>query len=129
MQNIGQNKKKVRIKNRMCYYFDHIMKLEDFDTDNILIDEKSHENILHYDTSYETLMGSELLRIRFDKIDEFIRIYDGIRYLTLFCSEKYDAVYDKIRYLISLKSGITYIFSHYFAKIKVVSYDYLPMII
>ena len=25
-----------------CYYFDDIIKLEDFDFDNILIDEKSH---------------------------------------------------------------------------------------
>ena len=28
-------------KNRTCYYFDDIIKLEDFDLDNILIDEKS----------------------------------------------------------------------------------------
>ena len=28
---------------------------------------------------------------------------------------------------ISLKSDITYIFSHYFEKIKVGSYDYLPI--
>ena len=42
-------------------------------------------------------------------------------------SEKYDAIYDGIRYLISLKSGITYIFSHYFAKIKIDSYDSLPI--
>ena len=38
--------KTVRIKNRTCYYFDDIIRLEDFDLDNILIDEKSHENIL-----------------------------------------------------------------------------------
>ena len=31
---------KVRIKNRTCYYFDDIIKLKDFDLDNILIDEK-----------------------------------------------------------------------------------------
>ena len=30
--------KKVRIKNRTCYCFDDIIKLEDFDLDNILID-------------------------------------------------------------------------------------------
>ena len=36
----------VCIKNRTCFYFDDIIKLEDFDLDNILIDEKSHENIL-----------------------------------------------------------------------------------
>ena len=41
--------KKVRIKNRMCHYFDDIIKLEEFD--NILIEEKSHENILIYDIS------------------------------------------------------------------------------
>ena len=48
------------------------------------------------------------------------------RYLRLFRSEKYDGIYDRIRYLISLKRGITYTFSHYFAKIKVDSYDSLP---
>ena len=35
--------KNVHIKNRTCYQFDDIIKLEDFDFDNILIDEKSHE--------------------------------------------------------------------------------------
>ena len=44
--------------------------------------------------SYKTLIGSKSLRIRFDKIDGFIRIYDGTRYLTLFGSEKYDAIYE-----------------------------------
>ena len=51
-------------------------------------------------------------------------IYDGIRYFTLFDSEKHDAIYDRIRYLISLKSGITSVFSHNFAKIKVI---FLPI--
>ena len=112
---------------KVCYYFNDIIKLEGFDLDNILIDEKSHENILIYDISYKTLIDSKPLRIRLNKIDGFIRIYDGTRYLTLFGSKKYDAIYNRIRYLISLKSGITYIFSHYFAKIKVDSYDFLPI--
>ena len=42
-------------------------------------------------------------------------------------SEKYGTIYDRIRYLRSLRSGITYIFCHYFAKIKVNSYDSLPI--
>ena len=63
-----------------------------------------------YEISYKTLIGSKPLRIRFDKIDGFIRIYDRTRYLTLFGSEKYDPIYERIRYLISLKSGITCIF-------------------
>ena len=32
--------KKACIKNRTCYYFDDIIKSEDFDFNNILIDEK-----------------------------------------------------------------------------------------
>ena len=63
----------------------------------------------------------------FDKLDGFIRVYDGPRYLTLFASEKHDAIYNRIRYLISLKSSIKYIFFHYFAKIKIDSYDSLPI--
>ena len=43
--------KEIDIKNRACYYFDHIIKIEDFDLDNILIDEKSYENILIYSIS------------------------------------------------------------------------------
>ena len=31
------NLKKVRIKNRTCYYFDDIIELEDFDFHDILI--------------------------------------------------------------------------------------------
>ena len=33
--------KKVCIKNRTCCYFDDIIKIADFDFDNILLDEKS----------------------------------------------------------------------------------------
>ena len=101
--------KKVRIKNCTCYYFDDTIKLEDFDPDNILIDEKSHENTLIYDISYKTLIGSKPLRIRFDKIDGITRIYDGARYLRLFGTKKYDAIYDRIRYLTSLKK-VSHIF-------------------
>ena len=80
--------KKVRIKNRTCYYFDDIIKLEDFNPDKILIHEKSHENILIYDIWYKTLIDLKPLRIRFDKIDGIIRIYDGTRYLRLFGNKK-----------------------------------------
>ena len=59
--------KKVCIKNHMCYYFDEIIKLEDFDLDNILIDKKSHENILIYNISCKTLIDPKPLHIKFDK--------------------------------------------------------------
>ena len=41
--------KKVCTKNRTRYYFYDIIDLEDIDFDNILIDEKSHENTLIFD--------------------------------------------------------------------------------
>ena len=64
----------------MCYYSDDIIKFEDFDFDNILIDKKSLENILIYDVSYKTLIETNPLHIGFDKIDGIIRIYNGNRY-------------------------------------------------
>ena len=41
--------KLVRIKNRTSYYFDDIIKLENFDLDNISIGEKPYEKILIYE--------------------------------------------------------------------------------
>ena len=63
----------------------------------------------------------------FDEIDGFIRVYDGTRYLVLFGSRKYDAIYNRIRYLTGVKCGITYVFSHNYAKINVDSYDSLSL--
>ena len=47
-------------------------------------------------------MGSIPLRVRFDEIDGFIQIYDGLRYLVLF-SYSYDEICNRIKYLISEK--------------------------
>ena len=65
--------------------------------------------------------------IRFDKANAFDRVYDGTRYFVLFGDEKYGFIYNRIRYLIGVKSGITYVISHNYAKIKVDSYDSLPL--
>ena len=72
-------------------------------------------------------MGAKPLRIRFDKVNGFIRAYDGIRYLVLFGDEKYDFIYNTIRYFIGVKSGIAYVTSHNYAKIKADSYASLPL--
>ena len=46
----GNNKlKEIDIKNRTWYYLDDIIKAEYFDFKNILINDKSFENILVYD--------------------------------------------------------------------------------
>ena len=81
------NFKKIRIMDCTCYYFDDIINLEDLTLDNILIDEKSFENIFNNDISYKTLIDPKPLSIRFDQKVGCFRIYDGNTYLTLFSSE------------------------------------------
>ena len=49
-----------------------------------------------YDISYKNVLGRKPLLIRFDKIDGFIKTYDGTRYLTLFGYEIYDAICNKV---------------------------------
>ena len=84
--------KEIDTKSRMCYYFDDINKIENFDLDNILINEKSYESILVYNISCKSLIDYKSLRIRFEKIDELIRVHDGTRQLLLFGSKKYDSI-------------------------------------
>ena len=94
---------------------------------NILFDEKICKNILIYGIScHSTFMGSIPFGIRFDEIDGFIKIYDGIRYLVLF-SYLYDEICDRIKYLTSEKSGIADSIDSNFAKIRIDLYSYLPI--
>ena len=74
------------------------------------MDKKSYRNILICDISYKTLIGATPLRIKFDKVDRLIRVYDGTWYLVLFGGEKYGFIYNMIRYLVGTKSGIAYAF-------------------
>ena len=73
-------------------------------------------------------MGSNPLRIRLNKIDAFIEIYDGIRYLVAFDYKQYDEIYNKIRYIISEKSGITDSINYNFARIRINSYNVILLI-
>ena len=77
-KNIKKKKKlkETDIKNRTCYYFDDIMKIEELDFENILISERSFKNVLVYNISYETLIGTKPL-CSFNKVDGYIRVYDG----------------------------------------------------
>ena len=73
------------------------------------------------------MTGAKPLRIRLDKVDGLIRIYGETRYLVLLGCEKIDFIYNRIRYLIGVKNGIMYVISHSYAKVKVDSYDSLPL--
>ena len=76
---------------------------------------------------YKVLIDPKPLCIRFDKVDGFIRVYDETRYLVYFGPEKQDPIYNKIRYLIIQKNDVTYVISHNYVRIKVDSFDYLPL--
>ena len=107
--------KEIDIKNRTCYYFHDIMKLEDFDFDNILLDQGGYENNLVYVISYKNLIAAKPFLIKFNKIDGFIRVYEEKRYLVLFDSIplfesiQYGTIYNRIRYLISQKKGMLFL--------------------
>ena len=107
--------KEIDIKNRTCCYFDDIMRVTDIDFSHILLSKRSNKTYgkkLFYVLSYQIFMGPKQLLISFDKIDRFIKIHDGIRYLVLFGSRLYDVNHNKIRYLVNDKSGITDSISH-----------------
>ena len=112
--------KEMGIKNRTCYYFV-----------DILLDEKSYEtyeNVLIYNISYKTSTGPKPFHIRFDKIDGFIRVLDGeIKNLVLFDYGLFDKICDKIKYHISEKSGVTDSMNSKFGKIRIDSYNSLPI--
>ena len=71
----------IYIKNHKCYYFNDIIKIEDFNNSNIFIDEKPYKKISAYNISYKSFIDFKLLHTRFVKIDGFIRVYDVTRYL------------------------------------------------
>ena len=52
--------KEIDIKNCTCYYFNSLIKIEDFNPNNILIDEKPYQNILVYNISYKTLIDARV---------------------------------------------------------------------
>ena len=123
----------------MCYYFDDIIRFwgKDINFSNILLisvkllDEnlckEKYENILIYNILYKTLIGAKLLCIRFIKIDAFIKIHDEIRYLVLVDYSYCDKIWDKIKYLISKKSGVAESINYNFARMRIDSFDSLPI--
>ena len=62
--------KETDIKNGTCYYFDDIKRVIDVDfSDNLL---NNHMKAFQF-------MGAKPLRIWFDKINGFVKIFDGIK--------------------------------------------------
>ena len=58
---------------------------------------------------------------------KFIKIYDGIRCLVLRDYERYNVISDRINYLISEKSVVINSINHIFARVRIDSYNSLPI--
>ena len=124
------------IKNRMCYYFDNIMEVDEYITvDIILLDEKSYKDTLVYNILYKNYMDAKPLHIRFNKVDGIIKVCNEVRYLELLSSYNevysriYSEIFDRINYLISEESGITDANNHNFARIRNDSYNSLSILL
>ena len=75
--------REIDIKNCRYYYFGDMIKIEDFDINKIFIDEKPLENVFLYNISSKSLVDSKPLCVTLDKIDGFVRVYDGTRILVI----------------------------------------------
>ena len=102
----------------------------DINFSGILLDQnlykEKYRNNLIYDISYKTSTDAKPLRIRYDKIDGFIKNHNGIRYLVLFDSGWFDKTCDRIEYPISEKNSIIVLIIN-FARIRIDSYNSLPI--
>ena len=118
--------KEIDIKN--CYYFDDIVNGTKINFSNILLDKKLYEDISDYKILHKTPTGSKPLRIRFDKVDEFIISLDGkIKHFILFDYGLFSKICEKIKYLMSKKNGMTNSINHNFGKIRIDSYNSVPI--
>ena len=124
--------KKTSIKNCSGYFFDDIMKVEEINIIiNILLDNKSYENILVYNILYKKIMDAKALPIRLDKVNGLIKIYNEIIYLELSNSYDidyriYNAIFDRINYLISDNVDDKHSINHNFARIRIDLYNSVP---
>ena len=81
-----------------------------------------------YKISYKISTGLKTLCISLDKIDGFITSpYRKIKHLVLSDYGLLDKIFDKIKYLISKKTGITNSINYNFGRIKIDSYNSLPI--
>ena len=91
--------KEIEIKNRAC-----MINSTNINFSNISLGKKLYKSISIYDILYKTSTGPNPLRIRFDKIDRFIMVFDETtKNFALFDYELFDKNRNKIKYVISKK--------------------------
>ena len=83
--------KDINIKNITYFFFDDIINIKDFDSNNIKIDEKSKKIVLIYYIANVTIKHSKYLKINsvnplylmFNKMNGYFEIFNENKYLTL----------------------------------------------
>ena len=81
--------KDINIKNTTYYFFNDIINIENFDPNNIKIDEKSYKNILIYYIGYVTIKeyvkrhSVYPLYLIFRYVNGYYEEINGNKYLTL----------------------------------------------
>ena len=65
--------KEMDFKSRIYYQFDDTMAVIDIGFSDILLNEKSYENISIFDISYTTFMGAKPLRIWFKRYIDLLK--------------------------------------------------------
>ena len=76
--------RKIDIENRICYYYDDIININDPDLENILLDEKSYKNMSIYHVTYAIPKSVKLSRVVFNEVNGYIKDYAGTKHLALF---------------------------------------------
>ena len=103
--------KQFYINNGTCYYFDDIIKIENSVFKNVLLDEKLYQNILIFDVVYKTLIVSWPLRITFNNVNGFVKLYGESKYLASFVSKKYNNIFIELDILYDKKEAFQCCFS------------------
>ena len=131
--------KDINIKNRTYYVFNDIIYIENFDPNNIKIDEKSLKNILIFYIVYVTIKKDlksysvNLLCVIFGEMNRYFEVINGNRYLTLVPTneskektKKYEEPLIKIRTLVRFITKNLDDYDEKYITIKFGSDDELP---
>ena len=108
--------------------FQWIINVTDTNVSDILLYRNLYENMSVYDMLYKTSRDPKSLRISFDKVHGFVMVLDGKnKHLVLFDYGLFDKICEKIKYHISKKSGITNRINCNFGRIRIDSWNSLPV--
>ena len=125
--NSDNKSKGIHIKIRICSYSDYIININDLNLDILLV-EKSYENILVYNVAYKYQYEAKPVSIVFNNW-----MYQKLWWKEIFSfikndsDEKCEIIFEIVRYIIMLKSNISHIFSHKYAIFEISSDDELSL--